>query len=258
MAAAAAAALAKSREDRSAVNPPQMGDKGVSRFGLLTGLPIGGFDLIKADPPWRWTARSAKGLKKSPERHYRTMSIAEIAALPVGMLAADDCILFLWCTWPVLLGSAEPFEFDGGLQVPPEPPHGAAEATHVGAQYSAPGYIMRAWGFRYATGGAWVKTTRNGKVTFGTGHRLRGATELFLIGVRGAPKTSRSLRNLIEAEAPAPTLDGERRQHSRKPEDAYAWCEQLMPGARRLELFSQTSRPGWTGVGAGAGKWTAS
>jgi N6-adenosine-specific RNA methylase IME4 len=220
-----------------------------SRFGLLTGLPIAGFDLIMADPPWKWVARSEKGLKKSPERHYQTMEIEEIARLPVGMLAADDSILFLWCTWPVLLGTPRAYPSTRDRDEEAD-----LEVFTNGANWSGPGSIIDRWGFRYATGGPWVKTTRNGKVVFGTGHRLRGATEPFLIGVRGHPKTSRSLRNLIEG---IDAFDGERREHSRKPDDAYAWCEQLMPGARRLEIFSQTDRSGWTTVGDNAGKWSA-
>lgn len=46
------------------------------------------------------------------------------------------------------------------------------------------------------------------------------------------------------------------REHSRKPEEAYTWCEQYLPGAlRRVELFSRTSRPGWDTWGLEAGKF---
>ena len=45
------------------------------------------------------------------------------------------------------------------------------------------------------------------------------------------------------------------REHSRKPEEAYAWAEAYMPGARRIELFSRTRRPGWDCWGNEAGKF---
>ena len=32
--------------------------------------------------------------------HYETMSLDEIKALPIAALAADDCALFMWATWP--------------------------------------------------------------------------------------------------------------------------------------------------------------
>ena len=74
------------------------------------------------------------------------------------------------------------------------------------------------------------------KLAFGTGYRLRCAGEPFLIATRGKPKTSRRVRNVIE---------GPRRQHSRKPEEAFAAAEAMMPDARRIEVFSRQPRPGW-------------
>lgn len=62
-------------------------------FGSLAPFQA---DLIMIDPPWPWQAYSPKGLGKSPEAHYQTMTIAEICALPVAELAARDCLLWLW------------------------------------------------------------------------------------------------------------------------------------------------------------------
>lgn len=106
--------------------------------------------------------------------------------------------------------------------------------------------IMHHWQFTYKTGGVWHKRTKNGKTAFGTGFRVRSACEPFMIGTRGNPKTSRAERNLIEGLA---------REHSRKPEEAYTWCERYMPDARRLDLFSRQARPGWTAWGREAGKY---
>jgi N6-adenosine-specific RNA methylase IME4 len=166
------------------------------------------FNLIMADPPWRFKVRSRKtGLKKSADIHYPTMTLADIMAMPVQAIAADDCILWLWCTWPMLQQGHE---------------------------------VMKAWGFDYRTGGAWHKLTANGKTAFGTGYIHRSASEPWLIGVRGRPKTTRVVRNII-AEA--------RREHSRKPDDAFTKAEQLMPMARRIELFARQRRPGWDSWG---------
>jgi N6-adenosine-specific RNA methylase IME4 len=71
----------------------------------------------------------------------------------------------------------------------------------------------------------------------GTGYVLRSCSEIFLLGKHGSPRTfSRSIRNVIEAP---------RREHSRKPDEAYAMAEELFGPARRADLFSRQARPGW-------------
>jgi N6-adenosine-specific RNA methylase IME4 len=134
-------------------------------FDDLTPFKYG---AILCDPPWHHVMRSDAGQTKSPSAHYDTMSAADLKALPVSQLAAPDCMMFMWSTWPHL---------DQALA------------------------LMSAWGFTYKTGGSWTKTTATGKRCFGTGYVLRSATEPFLIGTIGAPKyRSRSIRNLIESE----------------------------------------------------------
>lgn len=39
------------------------------------------------------------------------------------------------------------------------------------------------------------------------------------------------------------------RQHSRKPDEAYAFLEALTPKARRADLFARQRRPGWDAWG---------
>ena len=167
-------------------------------------LPLFSFDLIVCDPPWAFKLYSSKGEKKSAQAQYSCMTLSDIESLPVGQLATPDCCLFLWATWPML-----------------------PQALNV----------MKLWGFRYVTGGHWHKITSSGKQAFGTGYRVRCASESWLIGIVGNPKTSRSLRNAIV---------GPVREHSRKPDEAFAWCESYMPDARRLELFSRQPRAGWS------------
>jgi N6-adenosine-specific RNA methylase IME4 len=105
---------------------------------------------------------------------------------------------------------------------------------------------MKAWGFRYVSGGAWLKRKQRGGVAFGPGYRVRSACEPWLLGIYGEPENSRSHRNFI---------DGLAAGHSVKPQEAYTWCETYMPGARRVELFSRTPRPGWDTWGNEAGKF---
>ena len=58
---------------------------------MTEGLPIGTYNIIYADPPWRYEQRKVQG---AAENHYPTMSIDELCALPVPELAAKDCTLF--------------------------------------------------------------------------------------------------------------------------------------------------------------------
>ena len=54
------------------------------------------YQIIYADPPWRYHVYSKKGMGRSAESHYPTMSVDDICALPVGDLADKNCVLFLW------------------------------------------------------------------------------------------------------------------------------------------------------------------
>jgi|SRR6056297_3095148 len=106
--------------------------------------------------------------------------------------------------------------------------------------------ILRAWGFEFKTAGHWSKKTKSGKQAFGTGYLLRCAGEPFLIGTMGRPRTSRAIRSVIE---------GEVREHSRKPAEAYEAAEKLFPGVERIELFSREARPGWDAFGDETGRF---
>lgn len=161
------------------------------------------YDFIMADPPWDFGNWNAKGERKNPKRHYRCLPLAEIKQFPVLDLALPNALLWLWATNPMLDQQIE---------------------------------CLKAWGFAFKTAGTWGKLTVTGKLGFGTGYVLRCASEPFLIGVRGKPVTTKSVRSLIM---------GVTRQHSRKPEEAFAAAEKLMPRAKRVELFSRTNRPGW-------------
>lgn len=42
------------------------------------------YNIIYADPPWQYKVYSKKGLGRSAESHYQTMSLEDIQMLPVG------------------------------------------------------------------------------------------------------------------------------------------------------------------------------
>lgn len=58
--------------------------------------------MIYVDPPWKFKTWSEKGLNASADNHYATSELAEIMALDIDRNAADDCVLFLWATVPML------------------------------------------------------------------------------------------------------------------------------------------------------------
>lgn len=179
-------------------------------------MPMFSFDVIMADPPWSFDNWSEGGNAKNAKAQYECMPTADIKRLPVGHLAAGDCWLWLWATYPML-----------------------PEAIDV----------MDAWGFKYVTAGPWVKRGVSGKLAMGTGYVLRSCSEIFLIGKNGEPKThARDVRNVLEAP---------RREHSRKPDEAYAMAEKLFGPGRRADLFSRESRPGWTNWGNESKKFDA-
>lgn len=162
------------------------------------------YQLIMADPPWTFTTRSQKGItKKGAGGQYDIMSLDDIKNLPVRNLADTHCLLWLWITNPLLPAGID---------------------------------VLKAWGFTFKTAGHWSKKTKHGKQAFGTGYILRCAGEPFLIGTIGQPKTSRSVRSVIE---------GPIREHSRKPDESFDAAIKLMPDAKRIELFSRQPRPEW-------------
>jgi N6-adenosine-specific RNA methylase IME4 len=180
----------------------------------LIGLPLFHFGLVMADFPWRFDTWSDQGKKhKSPERHYKTMPLSEIRAMPIGHLGAKDCVYWIWGTHPML-------------------------PDQIGC--------LPFWGLQYVTSGVWVKRTRTGKLAFGTGYRLRSASEPFLIATNGKPDTAKNIRTVIE---------GPIREHSRKPDEAFAAAEQMVGGVPKLELFGRRSRAGWTVWGDEATKF---
>lgn len=120
---------------------------GTGSSSAIPGLPPGGFATVLVDPPWP---------AQSGEKHYRTMSLARIKALPVGRLAARDAHLWLWTTNALLPRAYE---------------------------------VAEAWGFTVRSPLTWVKF----RLGLGGRYQLRNATEQLLFCTRGkAPLGSRS------------------------------------------------------------------
>lgn len=109
--------------------------------------------------------------------------------------------------------------------------------------------VMSAWGFTYKSTIAWRKMTRNGKPAVGPGYIARTMHENVLIGAIGSPEYRKALPSVF---------GGLRREHSRKPNEFYDLVDRFCsPHARKLDLFSRQTRPGWISWGDQATKFDA-
>ena len=96
--------------------------------------------------------------------------------------------------------------------------------------------VLEAWGLRYLRTKMWPKPGRG----------AHSGSEFLLLAARGDPPIKISLDDVIR---------GRVREHSRKPDEAYRMAEQLLPNARRLDMYGRESRTGWTVWGAEATKY---
>lgn len=166
-------------------------------------LPVGPYSIIYADPPWRYQDSTCEG---NAEKHYSTMALGDIKALPVAQSCAQDCVLLLWATWPLL-----------------------PEALGV----------IAAWGFTYKSiGFLWVKKNRSDcGHFFGLGRWTRGNSEVCLLGVRGKPKR---VSNAVSQLCFEPLT-----RHSEKPDEIRYRIVELLGDVPRLEMFARSSAKGW-------------
>jgi N6-adenosine-specific RNA methylase IME4 len=93
--------------------------------------------------------------------------------------------------------------------------------------------VLAAWGFEYKTNAVWVKDK------IGLGYFVRNQHELLLVATRG------DMPSPSPANRPPSVISAPRREHSRKPDEAYALIEAMYPALPKLELFARQRRPGW-------------
>ena len=168
----------------------------------------GTYGTILADPPWQFQNRTGK---VAPEHRrlmrYPTMTLQEICDMPIADHAADKSHLYLWCPNALL---------QEGLRV------------------------LAAWGFVYKTNLIWYKIRKDGGPDRrGVGFYFRNVTEVILFGIRGRIRTGaagRRQENIVSSQ---------KREHSRKPDEAYDLIERCSSGPF-LELFARAPRDGWT------------
>lgn len=190
---------------------------------MNTPPQAGKYGVIYADPPWHFNVW-AEGSARNASSKYPTMSMVDIASLPVQSWAADDCALFVWVTWPKLIESLN---------------------------------VITAWGFTYKTCAfCWIKADARQHDMFrddvdpfvGMGYWTRANSEACLLATRGKP---RRLNMDVRQGIVEP-----RREHSRKPDCVPLRIERLVAGPY-LEMFARTTRPGWDAWGNQTDKFKA-
>ncbi|MHA1210848.1 MAG: MT-A70 family methyltransferase [Candidatus Heimdallarchaeota archaeon] len=164
------------------------------------------YNIILADPAWSYFT----GGRKNQSLHYKGMTIEEICEVPVKNIADENCILFLWVTFPILDKAFE---------------------------------VIKAWGFTYSTCGFnWIKKNKNKDSHFlGLGSWTRSNSELCLIATKGkTERIDRSVSQVIEAPI---------EEHSKKPDIVREKIVQLVGKLPRIELFSRQPVKGWDNWG---------
>jgi N6-adenosine-specific RNA methylase IME4 len=109
-------------------------------------FPDGLYRVLYADPPWEYAGVNLDYYGPA-ERHYQTMPLKDICALPVEELVVDDAVLFLWATSPLLPSAL---------------------------------LVMESWGFAYKASFIWDKVRHN------FGHYNSVRHELLLLGTHGS------------------------------------------------------------------------
>jgi N6-adenosine-specific RNA methylase IME4 len=122
--------------------------------------PDGRYQVIVSDPPWKYDTR-AEDTSHRGKNQYPDMTTEEICALPVGALAQDDCVLWLWTTNAFMRDAYR---------------------------------CLDAWGFREKTILTWDKEL------LGLGDWLRNVTEHCILAVRGRPTVSLTNQTTIIRE----------------------------------------------------------
>lgn len=160
------------------------------------------YNIIYADPPWRYWESG----NKNQALHYTTMTIDEICDLPVKNIADDDCVLFLWVTYPILY-----------------------EAFRV----------IESWGFKYSTAAfVWVKKNKQKDSPFiGCGAWTRANSELCLLATKGnIMRLDASISQVVESPI---------EEHSKKPDIVRELITRLVGELPRVELFCRNPAEGW-------------
>lgn len=178
------------------------------------------YQIIYADPPWEYSDKRINhgGME------YPTMKTKDIQELPIKEIADNNCILFIWATFPNI---KEVFK------------------------------VIDSWGFYYKTlGFSWIKTNKRQQLNqasffpgediddfFGIGFYTKSNCEVCLIGLKG------EANKLIIDNSVSSTIISPRGIHSKKPDEVRDRIIKLCGNRPRIELFARQKIEGWDSWG---------
>ena len=163
------------------------------------------YNIIYADPAWTYKDKANAGNRGACHK-YDVMNIEDIYNLPIKNISDNNCILFIWVTFPLL---------QEGLNT------------------------IKSWGFEYKTNGfTWIKQNKKADTLFmGMGNWTRSNPEVCLIATKGKPKRiDASVHSVIISH-----LEG----HSKKPDETRERIVKLCGNLPRIELFARKECYGW-------------
>ena len=165
------------------------------------------YNIIYADPAWTFKTWSNKGEEKSPK--YDVMTINDIKNLPVNEIIENDCVLFIWVTYPLLIEGLE---------------------------------TIKSWGFTYKTCGfSWIKQNKKADSLFwGLGYWTRANNEICLLATKGEVGSKSVINKKVRA-----LINSPREFHSKKPDVVRNRIVELLGDIPRIELFARTRIKGW-------------
>lgn len=167
------------------------------------------YKIIYADPPWEYSSdpNSKRGIWGLAHQQYQTMSLEDLKKLPINTIADDNCILFMWATWPNIQAALD---------------------------------VIKSWGFEYKTCAfVWEKMdkTNNTLKKYGLGWYTRSNTEFVLLGRKGKfERKSAAVQQIVKS-----TIS----KHSQKPHEVRERILKLCGDIPRIELFARTRVHGW-------------
>ena len=169
------------------------------------------YQIIYADPPWKYRQGKSMGtnFQGAADAQYSCMDYKEICKLPIKKITDNNCILFLWVTFPMLKEGLE---------------------------------VIRSWGFEYKTVGfVWIKTNANQplKTFFGTGYYTKSNAEICLLATKG------SAHKLVKSNSISQIIATSKLRHSEKPHEARDKIIELVGDLSRVELFARKKTKGW-------------
>jgi N6-adenosine-specific RNA methylase IME4 len=183
---------------------------------------------VLADPPIPFEAWSENGEGRAPQAHYKCGPVAELFSLPVADIAAPDCWLFLWIPLRNVF-LVEQLMDSWGWQF-------SGSAFGFAKTYKDTPRLRKLFEGKHV-----LDCIGDPRLWFmGNGYGTRHNLEVCWLGRRGKPKRlDLGVRELIVAPI---------REHSRKPDEAYARIEALCAGPY-VEIYARQQCPNWIAFG---------